>query len=186
MGRCVTPMPQTSLFKAALANGDDTHTMVFAAVKHMPADEKARALTAVKTLPWEEWVNVYATCHHCGEKGHIRPMCPKYLAAIKSGKISPKNPRNFHDARKKPPGRPLPGKPGFRKQLPCDFKDPKAKAFLSAFQASFQALFAQDKEVSNDGDDDNDKGTTGADEFDVDDGDTDLHGFLTMVGSLKD
>ena len=113
-------------------------------------------------------------------------MCPKYLAAIKSGKISPKNPRNFHDARKKPPGRPLPGKPGFRKQLPCDFKDPKAKAFLSAFQASFQALFAQDKEVSNDGDDDNDKGTTGADEFDVDDGDTDLHGFLTMVGSLKD
>ncbi len=66
------------------------------------------------------------------------------------------------------------------------FKDPKAKAFLSAFQASFQALFAHDEEASNDGDDADNKDTTGADDFDVDDEDNDLRGFLTMVGSLKD
>ena len=179
----VTPMPQTSLFKATLANGDDTYTMVLAAVKNMPAEVKACALAAVKTLPWEEWVEVYAICHHCREKGHIYSMCPKYLAAIKSGEISPKNPPNSHDERNKPPGRPLPGKPGIRKQPPRDFKDPKAKA---AFQASFQTLFAHDEEVSNDGNDDDNKGTTGADDFDVKNEDTDLHGFLTMVGSLKD
>jgi len=99
-------MPQTSLFKAALANGDDTYTMVLAAVKHMPADDKVCRFTAIKTLPWEEWVKLYATCHHSGEKGHIHPVCPKYLAAVKSGEISPKNPRNFQDVRKKPPGCP--------------------------------------------------------------------------------
>ena len=38
-------------------------------------------------LPWEEWVRKYAICNHCGEVGHIRPTCSKYLAAIESGQI---------------------------------------------------------------------------------------------------
>jgi hypothetical protein len=78
----VNATPQASSFKAALANGDDANAVVLAAVKHMPADVKVLMLVADKTLPWEEWVKLYATCHHWGEKGHIRPMCPKYLAAI--------------------------------------------------------------------------------------------------------
>jgi hypothetical protein len=78
----VNAMPQASSFKAALAHGDDANALVLAAVKHMPADVKEHALVAVKTLPWEEWVKLYATCHHCREKGHICPMCPKYLAEI--------------------------------------------------------------------------------------------------------
>ncbi len=96
----VNATPQASLFKAALANGDDANIVVLAAVKHMPADVKERMLVAVKTLlPWEEWVKLYAMCHHCKGKGHIHPMCPKYLAAIQSGEINPKNPCNFHDMR---------------------------------------------------------------------------------------
>jgi hypothetical protein len=71
----VNATPQASSLKAALANGGDANAVMLAAVKHMPADIKVRALAAVKTLPWEEWVQLYATCHHCGEKGHIRPMC---------------------------------------------------------------------------------------------------------------
>ena len=78
----VNATPQASSFKADLANRDDANAMVLAAVKHMPADVKEHALVAVKTLPWEEWVKLYATCHHCREKGHICPMCPKYLAEI--------------------------------------------------------------------------------------------------------
>ena len=49
--------------------------------------EHAQAMAAMKNMPWDEWVKLYAKCHHCGEKGHIRPDCPKYLQQIKSGKI---------------------------------------------------------------------------------------------------
>ena len=72
------------------------------------------------------------------------------------------------------------GKPGFRKQPPRDFKDLKADAFLSAFQASFQALFAQDKEDSNNDNDEDDKGTTSADDCNVNDDHNNLCGFLTI------
>jgi hypothetical protein len=41
--------------------------------------EHAQAMAAMNNMPWEEWVKLYAKCHHCGEKGHIRPDCPKYL-----------------------------------------------------------------------------------------------------------
>ena len=85
---------------------------------------------------------------------------------------------------KKPPGRQLSGKPGYQ-QPPRTFKDPKAKAFMSAFQASFQALFAND-EASDDENDDEDKDRNGAKDCDADVDDYDLHGFLTMVGSLKE
>jgi hypothetical protein len=99
-----------------------------AAVKHMPVDIKECMLVAVKTLPWEEWVKLYFTCHHCREKVHIHPMCPKYLAAIQSREIIPKHPCKFYDMCKKPLVRQLPGKIGNCKQTPQNFKDPKAKA----------------------------------------------------------
>ncbi len=50
-------------------------------------EKEARVLAAKNRVPWEEWVEIHAVCHHCGEKGHIRPKCPKYLADIESGKI---------------------------------------------------------------------------------------------------
>jgi hypothetical protein len=43
------------------------------------AVQHAQAMAATKNMPWEEWVKLYAKCHHCGEKGHIRPDWPKYL-----------------------------------------------------------------------------------------------------------
>jgi hypothetical protein len=112
-------------------------------------------------------------------------MCPKYLVAIQSGEINPKNPCDFHDMHKKPPVHQLPGKIGNCKWPPQNLKHPKAKAFLSAFQALFQALFANE-EVSNDDNDEEDKDSPRLDICNVNDDDNDLHGFLSMVGSLKD
>jgi hypothetical protein len=86
---------------------------------------------------------------------------------------------------KKPPISQLPGKIGNHKQPPQNLKDPKAKAFLSAFQASFQALFANE-EASNDNNDEEDKDSPRLDNCDVNDDNKDLHGFFSMVGSLKD
>ncbi len=181
----VNATTQASSFKAALANGDDANAMVLATVKHMPADIKVRTLVAVKTLPWEEWVILYATCHHCMEKGHICPMCPKYLAAIQSGEINPKHPCNFHNMRKKPPIRQLPGTTGNHKQPPQNLKDPKVKALLSAFQALFQAFFASE-EASNNNNDEEEKDSSRLDNCNVNDDDNNLHGFLSMVRSSKD
>ncbi len=180
----VNATQQASSFKAALANGDDANAFLLAAVKHMPADVKERALAAVKTLPWEEWVKLYATCHHCGGKGHIHTICPKYLAAIQSREINPKHPGNNHNMSKKPPIRQLPGKIGNRNQPPPNLKDPKAKAFLFAFQALFQALFANE-EASDNNNDEEDKDSPRLDNCDVIDDNNDLNGFLSMVRSLK-
>jgi hypothetical protein len=48
---------------------------------------QARAMVAMKNLPWDEWVKKYGKCHHCGEQGYIRPNCTIYLDNIKSRKI---------------------------------------------------------------------------------------------------
>ncbi len=41
--------------------------------------KKAMAMAAMKKLSFDKWVRLHALCHHCGEKGHIHPHCPKYL-----------------------------------------------------------------------------------------------------------
>jgi hypothetical protein len=112
-------------------------------------------------------------------------MCPKYLAAIQSKEINPKHPCNFHNMRKKPPVRQMPGKIGNCKQPPQNLKDPKAKAFLSAFQALFQALFANEEARDKDNEEE-DKESPRSVNCIVNDDNNDLHGFLSMVGSLKD
>jgi hypothetical protein len=86
---------------------------------------------------------------------------------------------------KKHPVRQLPGKSCNPKQPPQNLKDPKAKAFLSAFQALFQALFANE-EASNDDNEEEDKDSPRLNNCNVIDDDNNLHGFLCMVGSLKD
>jgi hypothetical protein len=144
----------------------------------------AQAMAAMKNMPWDEWVKLYAKCHHCGEKGHIRPDCPKYLQQIKSGEIvrGPKHqrPGPCGPPLSCPPGRRLPNPPG-RAEPRCDFmKKPKAKAFLSAFQA----LFMNDKNDNEEEDESNDKQDEDADNNQgVDD---DVRAFLSLAGSLKD
>jgi hypothetical protein len=144
-------------------------------------ENEARVLAATNRVPWEEWVEIHALCHHCGEKGHIRPKCPKYLADTESGKIIHANLRD--SKRKKNPPRALAG-PN-RGVGQSKMKDPKVKAFLSAFQALF----------TNEDDDNNeenigevhrnnvhDKEEDGNDHND----DDDPYGFLSVIGSLKE
>ena len=126
-------------------------------------------------LPWEEWVKKYAKCNHCGEVGHIRPNCSKYLAAIESGEI------------KRPPVRDLGRRPKTRDGAHTPrrnfLKDPKAKAFLSAFKSM---MF--DSDDSGDEGDDKESNQDDNDESKSvhEDDDDDLLGFLSMIGSLKD
>ena len=129
-------------------------------------------------MPWEEWVRKYAVCYHCGKKGHIHPACPLYLEAIASGAIKkPEYKAKSGDWRAPKKNSP---------NTPCRnfMKDPKAKAFLSAFK-TFMC-------VSDDSEDDgkaNDEGSAVDDEDDDahnDHSEEDLQGFLSMIGSLKD
>ena len=79
-------------------------------------------------MSWDDWVRKHAVCVHCGDKGHIRPTCPKYLTQIESGEIQrpAKTPTrdNQHDIRKNA---------GQRYKV----KDHKAKALFSVFQAIY-------------------------------------------------
>jgi hypothetical protein len=47
----------------------------------------ACAYAALKRIPFHEWCKNYATCHHCGKKGHIRPDCKLFKADVAAGKI---------------------------------------------------------------------------------------------------
>jgi hypothetical protein len=134
---------------------------------------QARAMAAMKNLPWDDWVKKYEKFHHCGEHGHIRPNCPSYLDKIKSGEIKR---GRMHPSPHGPPKSCPPGHPAQQRDF---MKDPKAKAFFLAFQA----LFTTDEGAH----DDNDalaKANNAAHNRDT--GDNELHGFLLMVGYLKE
>jgi hypothetical protein len=135
---------------------------------------KARALALKKKLPFEEWAKLYAECHECGAKGHIRPHCLIYIKKVKSGQIKP--PFKRGGARNRPGGKPL-GLPKPRRDFS---KDPKAKAF---WVAVFNAMFGEDT--------DREKNEIRADDKDTEDtntenADDDMQSFLSMVGSLKE
>ncbi len=138
-------------------------------------EREARALAAKSNIPWDEWVKLYAKCHHCGEKGHIRP-CPDYLRKINSGEI--KRPYRPNRSQAHPTNRGVPQ--ASRQNF---LKDPKAKAFLSAFNALF-----------NGGDNNVDKKVSGDDKSSNSEGEEQVHGefdediynFLAKVGSLKE
>jgi hypothetical protein len=134
---------------------------------------EAKALAIRKKLPFDEWVKMYAVCHECGKKGHIRPDCPIYLEKVKSGQIKPPLRRA---GPRKPPGLPKPRR---------DFsKDPKAKAF---WVAAFNAMFGEDNEDEKD----DVPSTEGNEINDTEDNNDetaneDMRSFLSMVGSLKE
>ena len=140
---------------------------------------EARAMAAQKKLPFEEWAKLFAKCHYCGKKGHIRPDCPEYLAKVKSGEIT--LPPRRHGAHPKPSGTPK-----FRRDFS---KDPKTRAFWAA---AFKAMFQDDD--NNDGEEHeetvqqtNDDHQATAD-GNKDDGPAaeDMRSFLSKVGSLKE
>ena len=136
---------------------------------------EARALALKKKPPFEEWAKLYAECHECGAKRHIRPHCPIYIEKVKSGKIKP--PFKRGGARNQPNGKPL----GLPKPHRDFSKDPKAKAF---WVAAFNAMFGEDNEGKKDdipSAEDNDTEDT-----DTKNADKDMQSFLSMVGSLKE
>jgi hypothetical protein len=164
----ITAKPSTSSFFNKIDDADDEDT--------------ARALAAKSNIPWEEWVKKFAKCHHCGKQGHIHPNCPDYLKKVASGEITqvkhPRYPqrRSPRENRNDPPRRH--DKNGTndppRHHDKNFLKNPKAKAFLSAFQA----LFCEDSGNDEDADE-----VTKDNEDDHKDGNNDLHTFLSMVGS---
>jgi hypothetical protein len=89
--------------------------------------DQAKTMAVTKNCPHDKQIKLYAKCHYCGEKGHIRPHCPKYMKRIKSGKIeilAKQHPGLCGPPVACPPGQPAPWR---------DFmKDPKAKAFVSS------------------------------------------------------
>ncbi len=123
-------------------------------------------------------MKLYAKCHHCRDKGHIHPQCPDYIKKVRSDKIKHSNGSNCPSPRSLSSAR---SSNGFS-LLRCNnfLKDPKAKVFLSAFQA----LFA-DNEV-NEEDNNNKNHDVKDDDEPNDDTNNDLHNFLLMVGSLKE
>jgi hypothetical protein len=123
-------------------------------------------------------VKLYAKCHNCGDKGHIHPQCPDYIKKVKSGKIK-------HSTGSNPPspcGLPSVHSSNCSTPLRCNnfLKDPKAKAFLTAFQA----LFADNK--VNEEDNNNKNHDIKGDDKPNDNTNNDLHNFLLMVGYLKE
>ncbi len=136
-------------------------------------------MAATNRVPWEEWVKIHAVCPHCGEKGHIHPKCPKYLADIESGKIICANLRD--SKRKKNPPRALAG-PN-RGVGQSKMKDPKVKAFLSAFQALFTS---EDDDDSKENNGKVHRNNVDDKEDDGDNNNDDLNGFLLMIGLLKE
>ncbi len=136
----------------------------------------ARAYATLKRIPFEEWCKNYATCHHCGKKGHIRPDCKLFKADIAAGKIKLRscqtrdNQARHRGVREENAGL----KPPFRKNFS---KDPKAKALVSAFAA----FFAVNRE-----EDDEDDVEPSKDEEEEDEPTKDQLAFLSMVGSLKE
>ncbi len=123
----VTATPRQSSFLAGNVNDENKI-------------KEALAMAAKINLPWDEWVKLYAKCHHCGKKGHICPQCPDYIKKVKLGKIKRSNESNHPSPPSPPPAHPSNCTPPLRRNN--FLTDPKAKAFLSAFQA----LLAEDEE----------------------------------------
>jgi hypothetical protein len=156
--------------------GLDQYNSSFKAIAGKPQEQK----NLRDGLPWEEWVKKYAKCNHCGEIGHIRPTCSKYLAAIESGQIKRPDKKASRDLGRRPKTR-----EGAHTPRRDFLNDPKARSFLSAVKSM---MF--DSDDSGDESDNNNKEATQEDHDDSEnahaDDDDDLQGFLSMIGSLKD
>jgi hypothetical protein len=156
-----------------------TRSSFTAKVQQDKEDEhEAWALAAKSNLPWDEWVKLHTKCHHCEEEGHICPQCPDYLKKIKSGEIKQAYRPNYcGQPQARPSNRGLP-------QARCNklLTDPKAKAFLSAFQA----LFIPDDDDIENGDGDKDLITNNSDIEQYEGVDGDIYNFLSLVGYSKE
>jgi hypothetical protein len=126
-------------------------------------------------LPFDDWAKLQ-TCHHCGNKGHVRPRCREYLAAKANGTLPPFPPSS--EKRSNMPASAPPKDPRDKLQ-----KDPKLKALLSAFSA-FIANYLAELQPDENGEAANDNEAD--DVENVHDDNDDVNAFLGMVGALKE
>jgi hypothetical protein len=128
-----------------------------------------QAMAVKINLPWDKWVKLYAKCHHCRDKGHIHRQFPDYIKKVRLGEIKRSNGSN----RTSPCSPPSACSSNRSTPLHCNnfLKDPKAKAFLSAFQALFADNKVNEKDNKNKNHDIKD------DDKPDDDTNNDLHNF---------
>jgi hypothetical protein len=140
-------------------------------------DDNARALAAKLRIPWDEWVKTNGVCHFCGEKGHIRPKCPKYLADIASGRIKRNDMRDNTRSNSRKPN--TPGNNNGKQKFNEKYKNsPKFKTLLAAFQAWSTEQNDDNNEEQVETPQDND--------VDKEDDDEDAFGFFSALASLKE
>ncbi len=111
-------------------------------------------------LKFDKWAKLQ-TCHHCGNKGHARPNCRKYLTEKANGTLPPLS--------KKRLTRPA---PAFNKYCHEKLqKDSKLKALLSAFSAFTTKYLADSQPVASestaDGDEHDDLASGAEDEDEI-------------------
>ena len=144
-------------------------------------EENWRALAAKLRIPWGEWVKIHGVCHHCGEKGHIRPKCPKYLNDIASDKIKRNDIRDNTRAGSLPQGN-FSGNRDEKQKLNEKYRNSqKFKTLMAAFQAWSTNIDDNDSnEIEEHGDaiqdDDADKIVDEEEAF----------GFFSALASLKE
>jgi hypothetical protein len=155
-GKVASPTPSSFVANGPFIDGDE---------------HEACALAAKSNIPWDDWVKLYAKCHHCGAKGHIRPHCPDYLKKLESGEIKRPFRPSINQPRPTNRGVPQPHRQNV-------MKDPKMKASLSAFNALFN------EKASKEGDEENSQ--SDVDDHAEEDIDDDVYNFLAKVGSLKE
>jgi hypothetical protein len=54
----------------------------------------AAYITSKSRLSFEEWAKTQI-CHHCGKKGHVRPLCRQYLAEKANRTLPPLGAKRF-------------------------------------------------------------------------------------------
>jgi hypothetical protein len=106
-----------------------------------PNDEAQSYATYVNNkatlLKFDEWAKLQTCHHHCGNKGHVRPNCHKYLAEKANVTLPPRG--------KKCLTRPAPAFNKYRREKLQ--KDLKHKALLSAFSAFTTKYLADSQPV---------------------------------------
>jgi hypothetical protein len=124
------------------------------------------------SLHFDDWAKLQ-TCHYCGNTGHVKPQCRKYLAAKANGTL----PSSSEKRSNVPPSAP---------PMACRdkfMKDPKLKALFAAFLA-FTTDYLAESQATDNGEvvNRNDHG----DDANIDDENDDINAFLGMVGVLKE
>jgi hypothetical protein len=123
-------------------------------------------------LAFKEWAKLQK-CNYCGNQGHVRPQCSKYLANKEKGTSPPPvDKRNSNN------------KLFFNKDNCCEKfnKDPKLKALLSAFAAFTNDYISESQPKPDKKEDDDQQENSDSNKVN---NDNDVNAFLGNVQCFK-